>query len=500
MIARLKALAKGVILAALNRYDQRRRHRLGMLERDLQPHFWDADVSAAGHLLIGGCDTDSLAVEFGTPLQVVDRERLRKNYLSFIEAFRRHYPLVEIGYSYKTNPLPGVLRALHEFGALAEVISHFELWLALKLGVPPERIVFNGPGKTTESLELAVTRGIKLINIDNLSEPETINRFALLAQRPQAVGVRVITSVGWSSQFGLSIASGAARAAFESIRRLGHLVPCGLHVHLGTGIRNLDIYLQAITEVLEFAKSLERDLGIRIRFFDFGGGFGVPTVRPFSEWDHRLMAAGYRPLATDVSAAASIQDYGQRITGLFKSYYPKAEEEGLFILLEPGRAVTSSAQALLLRVLTVKDGAGGIKNVILDGGKNIAMPTGYEYHEVFAASRLHDAHDTDCNLFGPLCHPADVIALRKRMPTPRVGDLIAIMDAGAYFVPNQMNFSNPRPAAVMVDAGHPTLIRERESYEHIVALDGLALPSWDAKAETVMVPGAEGAQRLFRAI
>jgi diaminopimelate decarboxylase len=493
-------VVKSAILSALNWQDQRRRRHLGMVERDLPPHLWDAGVSTEGHLVIGGYDTDSLAAEFGTPLQVVDRERLKRNYLHFLEAFRRHYPHVEIGYSYKTNPLPGVLRALHEFGAWAEVISHFELWLALKLGVPPERIVFNGPGKTSAALELAVTRGVKLINIDNLSEPDAIHRFAVVVGRPQAVGVRVITSVGWSSQFGLSIASGAARAAFEKIRQLDHLVPCGLHVHLGTGIRDLAIYLRAIIEAFEFAKSLERELSIRIRFFDFGGGFGVPTVRPFTEWDHRMMAAGYRPFATDVSAAAPIQEYGRRIIGLLKSYYPNAEEEGLTVFLEPGRAITSSAQTLLLRVLAVKDGPGSVKNVILDGGKNIAMPTGYEYHEVFAASRLLQTHDTKCNLFGPLCHPADVIALTKRLPALEAGDLIAIMDAGAYFVPNQMNFSHTRPAAVMVEQGSATLIRERESYENIVALDRLASPLEESKAEAVVALGDAGTQQLSRAI
>src|SRR5262245_33755905 len=331
MIEKVKTLAKKVILSAIRQYDQRRRASLGMLERDLPPDVWGATVSADGHLMIGGCDTDALAARFGTPLHVVDKERLKSNYFSFLNAFRFHYPYVEVGYSYKTNPLPGALSALHEFGAWAEVISHFELWLALRLGVSPERIVFNGPGKTLASLELAVERGVKLINVDNSSEPETINRLAALRHRRQAVGVRVITSVGWSSQFGLSIASGAAKAAFEKIAKLDHLVPVGLHVHLGTGIRDLAIYLRAIEEALEFSKLLERDVGIRIRFFDFGGGFGVPTVRSYSGWDLRLMAAGYRPLATDLSSGPSLEQYGRRITELLKSYYPKAEEQRLTI-------------------------------------------------------------------------------------------------------------------------------------------------------------------------
>jgi diaminopimelate decarboxylase len=471
-----------------------------MVERDLPADLWGASISSEGNLIVGGCDASQLAGRFGTPLHVVDKERLQRNYLSFLEAFRSHYPLVAVGYSYKTNPLPGVLRSLHDVGAWAEVISHFELWLALKLGVPPERVVFNGPGKTLASLELAVARGIKLINIDNLWEPEAINRLAASAHRRQPVGVRVISSVGWSSQFGLSIASGAARAAFKKITTLDHLVPCGLHIHLGTGILDLAIYLQAIQEVLEFSKSLERDLGVRIRFLDFGGGFGVPTVRKFSEWDLRLMAAGYRPLAVDVSSATPISEYGKRIVQLVKEHYPDAEARGLTVLLEPGRAITSSAQTLLLRVLAVKDGPSSAKNVILDGGKNISMPLGYEYHEVLAASRLREPHTTDCSLYGPLCHPGDVISLVKRLPPLEPGDLVAIMDAGAYFVPNQMNFSHPRPAAVMVERGAASLIRDRESFEDIVARDRAGLAPFEAKSETQTTPADQSPQGFSRAI
>jgi diaminopimelate decarboxylase len=119
---------------------------------------WDVGVSALGHLEIDGCDAAALARDFQTPLYVVNKQRLRKDYTRFVESFRALYPRVELGYSYKTNPLPGVIRALHEAGALAEVISHFELWLALRLGVPPHRIIFNGPAKTPGALEDAIRR------------------------------------------------------------------------------------------------------------------------------------------------------------------------------------------------------------------------------------------------------------------------------------------------------------------------------------------------------
>lgn len=475
MLRILKHLAKAAVLRGIAASDRRRRSRLGMLDRDLHPDNWEAGIGPSGHLVIGGCDTVELAREFGTPLHVVDHARLRKNLDSFAAAFRKHYPKVEVGYSYKTNPLPGVLRALHDFGAWGEVISHFELWLALELGVPPEKIVFNGPGKTLAGLELAVARGVSIINVDNEDEIDAIARLSREHGRRQRVGVRVITSVGWSSQFGLSIHSGAALHAFERIRGHAHLEAAGLHLHLGTGIRDVALYVQAVREVLEFAKALRSRLGAEMQMLDLGGGFGVPTVRPFTEWDLRLMAAGHRPRAMEVSAAAPIEEYGRAIGQIVSEHYASGEMPLLFF--EPGRAVTSSAQTLLLEVLAIKPASGGRFSVICNGGKNITMPLGYEYHEIFAAGYAEGKGELCYDLFGPLCHPGDVLMKGKLLPRLQVGDFIAVMDAGAYFVPNEMNFSNPRPAVVMAERGDASLIRSREAFEALVARDG---PIFDA--------------------
>jgi diaminopimelate decarboxylase len=413
-----------------------------------------------------------LADEFGTPLYVVDHGRLRKNYTGFLGAFRRGYPEVEVDYSYKTNPLPGVLRALHRLGAGAEVISPFELWLALELGVPPDRITFNGPAKTEQGLALAVSRGIRLINIDNLSEIDAIQRLASDAGSVQQVGVRVTTSVGWSSQFGLSLRNGAALEAFDRISRSGNLKPCGLHLHLGTGIKSTTVYRQAVREVLEFADLLRARAGVEIRFFDLGGGFGIPTVRSYSFTDQRLMLNGFPPRVMDLENSPPLDSYGESIVGLFRQYRPPTGHADPVIIFEPGRAVTSSAQSLVLRVLAIKPAPRGGYHAILDGGLNVAMPTSFEYHEALPASKMKETPSAFYNLCGPLCHPSDVLCFQKQLPRLEPGDVVAVMDAGAYFIPNQMNFSNPRSAAVMVEGGQAELIRSRESFEDVVRFDG----------------------------
>ncbi len=445
------------------------RERLGQVD-GIPPAAWGASRNGAGELVIGNCSVAAVAHEFGTPLHIVDNIRLNADFENFVNSFRSLYPKIEVGYSYKTNPLPGVLAELHRFGALAEVISHFELWLALRLGVSPERILFNGPGKTSEAIELAVREGVSLINIDSLTEIDEIAIAAARFNRRQAVGVRIVTSVGWSAQFGLSLESGDAFEAFRRMAAHPHLIANGLHFHLGTGIREAPIYLKAVRETLEFTHRLKSELKIEVKHLDLGGGFGVPTVRPMSIWDQRLMANGMPPGPVNTEAAARPNDYSRSIIELVRHYYP--DDSSLpTIYFEPGRALSSQAQCLILKVLAVKD-SGSRPKVILDGGKNIAMPTGYELHELLPVNLATDVR-VPTDFFGPLCHPGDQLFVAKRFPPVKPGDLVAIMDAGAYFVPNQMNFSHARPGAIMIAAGRPHVLRDRESFGDVVRLDRL---------------------------
>jgi diaminopimelate decarboxylase len=472
ILSTARRIAKKVLVDAVHARNERERERLHQLD-GLAPAAWGATIGDAGNLVIGGVDVADLAGEYGTPLHVVNHSRLLADYERFDSSFRSLYPKIGIGYSYKTNPLPGVIKVLHGAGALAEVISHFELWLAIELGVPAQRIIFNGPGKTRDAIELAVNHGIGMINIDSLSEIDEIARAARTRERKQSVGVRVITSVGWSSQFGLSIASGHAMEAFRALLRHPQLKATGLHFHLGTGIRDVALYLQAVRETLEFAQVLHSELGIQITQLDLGGGFGVPTVRPFTEWDTRLTLNGRPAGPVDVAAAAGPADYARGIVELVTKYYPADAETLPTMIFEPGRAITSSAQCLVLRVLAVKDNPAGVRSVILDGGKNIAMPLGYEIHELLAVNNAADARVSTYNFYGPLCHPGDLHFQSKTFRTLKAGDLVAIMDAGAYFIPNQMNFSHPRPPVVIVNNGGSSLLRQRESFDDIVRLDQL---------------------------
>src|SRR5262249_4286383 len=134
------------------------------------------------------------------------------------------------------------------------------------------------------------------------------------------------------------------------------------------------------------------------------------------------------------------------------------------LIFEPGRAVTSSAQILLLGVLSTKPAPAGRTAVILDGGKNLTLPLEWETHQLFPAGKIDNRFAESCALSGPLCHPGDVVAQRKTFPRLVAGDVVAVMDAGAYFIPNQLNFSQPRPAVVMIEDGHVRQVRAREGF------------------------------------
>ena len=222
--------------------------------------------------------------------------------------------------------------------------------------------------------------------------------------------------------------------------------------------------MQAIAEVLKFAELLRNELGIIIDTYDFGGGYGVPTVCTPNPWDQRMPEFGYSPRMPFPSDCPDLEDYASGIEELFSKVSYDFKKTSPRVILEPGRAITSSSQILLLGVVTVKKTKGALNRVILDGGKNLTIPLGYETHQIFSASKMRGGKNEKVDLYGPLCHPGDIVARCKTVPDLKSGDIIAVMDAGAYFIPNQLNFSQTRPPVVMIDDGCVKEIRSRGNF------------------------------------
>lgn len=433
---------------------------------------WGLKVNEKKHLVIGGCDCVELAKKYGTPLHVVDKNLLQKNYNEFYESFNSHAIDFEIYYSYKTNPVPGILKVLHDSGAGAEVISPYELWLARKLKVGPDSIVYNGPMKSNEGLRIAVKNKIKLININSFNEIENIKNITEELEIQANVGVRICTGVGWGDQFGFKTSSGDAFKAFEKLSRMKHMEIKGIHAHLGTGIKSTFVYEKAIEEMFKFINEIRNRIGVCIKYVDLGGGFGVPTVKLFNRIESKLNRTFDRLYTPpNLKDTPSIKTFADRIVIAIQKECEKYKLKLPVLLFEPGRVITSSAQILLAEVGDLKDKNGGIGIAIADAGINIAFPATWEYHEILVANKMNSKYKKLYSIAGPLCTPADLLYKIKKLPLLEVGDIVSIMDAGAYFTSFSNNFSFPRPAIIMVSDGKHYVIRNPESYENMTCLD-----------------------------
>jgi diaminopimelate decarboxylase len=223
---------------------------------------------------IEDCPVSTLLREYGSPLFVVSRTRLAEEFHAFRDAFRARYPNTEVAYSYKTNYLTAIRAALHEEGAWAEVVSGLEYEMACRLGVPPERIVFNGPDKRDDDLRRAVKDGA-FINVDSFDELAALEEAAASVGRVPAIGLRLgvrATPVPWE-KFGFSVEAGLAEEACRRAAASRRVRLAGLHVHLGTDLTDARAYRTTIETLLPLMQRYEKQHEVRWEQLDLGGGF-----------------------------------------------------------------------------------------------------------------------------------------------------------------------------------------------------------------------------------
>jgi diaminopimelate decarboxylase len=439
---------------------------------DPGPETFGLEFDGRGRLCMAGFTIDTLAATYKTPLFIINEPYLRDRARVLRKpraSGRIHH---EVFFSYKTNPVPGFLSILHTEGIGAEVISGYELWLALRLGVVPDKIIFNGVGKTEKALETSVERDIRAINIDSFGEIDAIAGIARRAGRQANVGIRLQTGTGWAGQFGLPLAGGHAFEAARRIAATPQLRFGGLHFHLGTQLTSTHYYREALSVVLGFAAEIRRNCGLETRFLDIGGGYGVPTVRGLSERDRQLQ--GRYALAPPAPLPGACPSAGAFLDDIFDCIAERCHGLGLdtpAVFLEPGRLLSSTAQILVAGICDIKSLPSGRTAAIADAGINIAYPVLGEYRRCFSVTGASGQTHRTYLVVGPTCSIGDILYPALSLPVLKAGDCIAIMDAGAYFVPNANNFSYPRPAIIAVTAGGHRIVRTRESYEHMIAND-----------------------------
>jgi diaminopimelate decarboxylase len=402
-------------------------------------------------LLCDGVPLADLADLHGTPLYVYSAGTIIARYRAVDDAFRS-YPHA-LHYAFKANSTLAIARLLRGLGACADANSGGEIDVALRAGFIPPQIVFTGVGKTDGELAQAVDLGVKTINAESSGELERIDRIARARETRARVALRVNPNIDAKShphistglqtnKFGIAI--GDVRELGRSARDRHGIEIVGLHIHVGSQIVDLEPLRQAAQALVVLAAEL-RDDGITIDHLDLGGGLGISYE-------------GQQVPGANEYAAALL---------------PVVRESGLPIILEPGRAIVGPAGVLVSRVVDVKPQPGGKRFVILDAGMTeLIRPMLYgAFHRiepVTAASR----RDTICDVVGPLCETSDTLGRDRALPDPRVGDLLAIMDAGAYGSVMASNYNRrTMPAEVMVENGRPSVIRRRQTIDDLVALE-----------------------------
>ena len=460
----LYGLCKGVVLKRSRRWQSESE------VRDLE--LWDLEGNEKNHLSVQGLDTLELVNQYGSPLFVVNKRCLMRDAEELKQAFQRAPEGSKVLYSYKTNCIPGIVRSLHEVGIGAEVISPYELWLAEQLAVPGDMILYNGVDKTEASLERAIRMGILSTNIDHVEEVDRIYRVATRLNKRANVGVRLALYTG--SQFGLDLENGEALDVCKTIKSLSeHLEFQCVHFNVTSNAKTAQVHRECAVRAIEFARELKDTTGLTVPYLNIGGGFGVPTTKNMSGIEYGMYRTfGVLPRPPRLRDSQPISEFLHEVISTVEEACKRQQLEMPRLIIEPGRLITSRAEFLLASVRAIKRRSNGQVFAITDAGRHsVTYPCDFEYHEVFVAGRPGAPMNASYEVKGRICTSADWMFKNRLLPELKADDILAVMDAGAYFSSYSSNFAFPRPVIVMVDNGIASVIRHEETFEHLIAMD-----------------------------
>jgi diaminopimelate decarboxylase len=416
-------------------------------------------------LSVGGCDLVALAAEHGTPLYVYDEATIRARARSFREAVERYPGRATVCYAAKAYGAPWLLRLLASEGLGLDVVSGGELHAAMRADFPRDRVFFHGNNKSEDELLLAGAESVGRIVVDNLDEIALLARVAAKREAGMPVLLRLGPAVdahthahlltgAEDTKFGLDIASGAAEEGVRAVLARSKLELRGFHAHIGSQIREVGPYREAVERLFAFAADMREKTGFVAREISPGGGYGVrytlndPETRP---------AEMIREVATTVADAARRHGFADPLPDL---------------TIEPGRSIVAPAGVALYRIGSVKRGARTY--VAVDGGMadNI-RPTAYgATYTAVLASRVDDGALTDVAIAGKYCETGDILIQKVALPLPRVGEVVAVPVSGAYQLSMASNYNMaPRPAVVVVRDGRARLLRRRETFDDLLAAE-----------------------------
>ncbi len=415
-----------------------------------------------GHFHFGGWDTAELADLFGTPLYVLSEDILRERCRAVREDFLDRWESTAAVYAGKAFLPLAMARIIQSEGLGLDLVSGGELYTARMAGFPLSRTILHGNSKTREELEAALDGGVGRIVVDSLSELETLEKIAEEKDKRQSILLRVSPGVDahthkyiltghTGSKFGFPLLGNSLREAVVRAMRSERIILRGFHFHIGSQIFENTSHVRAVEIVVSTMAAFRRDLGLVTDELNMGGGFGVdfdpegrtPSVRSFTD---PMMEA---------------LEEGCRREGL-----PRPR-----VVIEPGRWIVSEAGITLYRVQSLKTIDGMVTYAGVDGGMtDNPRPAlyGAKYWGV-AAEKLDQEATETVTVAGKCCESGDILIEGLKVPPLSVGDLLAVLNTGAYTFSMASNYNRtPRPGVVLVSPGRADVIVERQTFEDLV--------------------------------
>jgi diaminopimelate decarboxylase len=395
-------------------------------------------------------DFKQLAQKYGTPLYVYDFDSMAQQFNELKEAFRGRKSIV--AYAVKANSNLSVVKHFAQLGSGADCVSIGEVRRAFLAGIPPYKIIFSGVGKSDAEISEAIQRDILYINVESEAELGRVEMIAKELGKVSRISIRVNPNIDpkthpyistglHDNKFGVDL--NTAKRMYIKANNSEHLDPVGIHFHIGSQLTQLEPIREASEIVADLVRSLQA-IDIELKFFDIGGGLGI-------KYDDETTITPY--------------DYAQAILGTLTAL-------DMTIICEPGRFLTANAGYFITKVLYEKQN-GEKRFVVVDGAMNdLLRPSLYNaYHEIEPITQSEGAL-READIVGPVCESGDFFAKDYKLPPLEHNDLLVIKSAGAYGFGMGSNYNTRgRSAEVAVENGKDRLIRKRESFEDLIALE-----------------------------
>jgi diaminopimelate decarboxylase len=421
--------------------------------------------NAQGEIVIGGMPVSEIVAKHGTPTYVYDEATLRGAMRHFRAAFESRLPDARVVYAGKAFLSRAIVEILVEEGLGLDTVSAGEMYVGLRGGMPPSRMSLHGNNKSADELRMAVEAGLGKIIVDNDDEIRMLEEICAGLATPVTVLLRVNPGVDVhthekistglaDSKFGLPIVTGQAAAAVGRLAGMPGVHLAGYHAHIGSQLFESDAYLDAIGELLDFARAMRDEHGVALEHLSPGGGFGI----------------AYRDGDAPLTPEQWAEMIAEAITG-------GCERRGMpvpTVTVEPGRAIAGPAGVALYRVGNRKEIPGIRTYVAVDGGMadNI-RPTLYDaVYTAALANRTGGSQLETVTIAGKYCESGDVLIDDIRLPRLEQDDVLAIPAAGAYCLAMASNYNmSLRPEVVIVRDGASRVVRRRETFEDLVRMD-----------------------------